>query len=58
VKTPFPPAETARVILALLDSTLVAAQNGYSSEAASSAAIADASRAGVVAAALRVAGLA
>ena len=58
VKTPFPPAETARVILALLDSTLVAAQNGYSSEAASPSAITDASRAGVVAAALRVAGLA
>jgi AcrR family transcriptional regulator len=57
-KTPFPPAETARVILVLLDSALVAAQNGRDPEAASPSAIADASRAGVVAAALRVAGLA
>jgi AcrR family transcriptional regulator len=57
-QTPFPPAETARVILALLDSALVAAQNGHGTEAMSPSALADASRAGVVAAALRVAGLA
>ena len=57
MKTPFPPAETARVILALLDSALVAVQNGHGPEAASPSALADASRAGVVAAALRVAGL-
>ena len=58
VKTPFPPAETARVILVLLDSALVAAQDGLRPEAVSPSAVADASRAGVVAAALRVAGLA
>jgi len=57
-KTPLPPAETARVILALLDSALVAAQNGHGPEAASPSAVADASRAGVVTAALCVAGLA
>ncbi len=57
VPTPLPPAETARVILALLDAALVAAQNGSGPEADSSPAVADASRAGVVAAALRVAGL-
>ena len=56
VKTPFPPAETARVIVALLDSALVAAQEGLGTTSPS--AMADASRAGVVAAALRVAGLA
>ncbi|MGZ5427287.1 MAG: hypothetical protein ACXWE1_08760, partial [Thermoanaerobaculia bacterium] len=57
IKTPFPPVETARVILALVDSALVAVQNGHGPEAASPSALADASRAGVVAAALRVAGL-
>ena len=34
VKTPLPPAETARVILALLDSALVAAQDGSGPETA------------------------
>ncbi|MFI5118874.1 MAG: TetR/AcrR family transcriptional regulator [Thermoanaerobaculia bacterium] len=58
VKTAIPPAETARVILALLDSALVAARGGDGSEAGSPSAVADASLAGVIAAALRVAGLA
>jgi len=58
LETPLPPAETARVILALLDVALVAAQDGHGPAAASPSAMADASRAGVVAAALRVAGLA
>jgi AcrR family transcriptional regulator len=58
VKTPFPPAETARVILALLDSALVAAEDGHGPGAASPSVVAGAARAGVVAAALRVAGLA
>jgi AcrR family transcriptional regulator len=57
LETPFPPAEAARVILALLDSALVAAQNGRGPEEASPSAVADASRAGVVAAALRLTGL-
>ena len=57
LETPLPPAETARVILALLDSALVAAQDGHGSGAASPWAVADAARAGVVAAALRVAGV-
>jgi AcrR family transcriptional regulator len=56
VPTSLPPAETARVILALLDGALVAAQNGGGPEAPSPPAVVDASRAGVVAAALRVAG--
>jgi AcrR family transcriptional regulator len=58
VKTPTQPAETARVILALLDGALVAAQGGDGSESGSPSSVADASLAGVVAAALRVAGLA
>jgi hypothetical protein len=57
MKTPLAPVETARVILALLDSALVAAQDGHGPEALSPSALADASRAGVVAAALRVAGV-
>jgi AcrR family transcriptional regulator len=56
MKAPFPPAEAARVILALLDSAFLAAQNEGRPEASSPGAVADASRAGVVAAALRVAG--
>jgi AcrR family transcriptional regulator len=55
-RTPSPPAETARVILALLDGALVAAQDTRASGETSSF-VADASRAAVVAAALRVAGL-
>lgn len=58
VKTPLPPAETAGVILALLDSALVASQDGSLPEGASPADVADTSRAAVVAAALRAAGLA
>ena len=58
VKTPLPPAETARVILALLDSALVAAQNSRLPEGASPADVTDALRAAVVAAALRLAALA
>jgi AcrR family transcriptional regulator len=58
LKTPFPPAETARVILAILDSALVAAQDGHGPGAASPSFVADVMRAGVVAAALRVAGVA
>jgi len=57
VKTPLPPAETARLILALLDGALVLAQDGRGSAIASPSATADASRWGVVAAALRLAGL-
>jgi len=49
VTTPLPPDETARLILALLDGALVLVEDGHGS--------AIASRAGVVAAALRVAGL-
>lgn len=56
-KAPLAPAETARIILALLDGALVAAQDGRDAGGMPSPAVADASRAGVVAAALRVAGL-
>lgn len=58
VPTPYPPGQAARVILAFLDSALVASQAGPGLEAASPSAAASASRAGVVAAALRVSGLA
>lgn len=58
LKTPLPPAETVRVILAILDGALVAAQDGHGPEAASPFFLADVLRAGVVAAALRVAGVA
>jgi AcrR family transcriptional regulator len=58
VKTPFLPGEAARVILAFLDSALVASQNGRALQAVPRSAAALASRAGVVAAALRVTGLA
>lgn len=60
-KPPYPPGDAARVILAFLDSALVASQDGSDLEngsAASSSASSSASRAGVVAAALRVSGLA
>ncbi len=58
-KTPLAPAEAARVILALLDGALVAAQGRRDGEGSPpSSAVADAARAGVVAAALRVADLA
>lgn len=55
-RLPFPPGEAARVILAFLDSALVASQGGGGYEAGSPAA-ASASRSGVVAAALCVSGL-
>jgi AcrR family transcriptional regulator len=58
VKTPFPPGEAAKVILAFLDSGLVASQSGRALQAVPPSAVALASRAGVVAAALRVTGLA
>ena len=58
VKTPFLPGEAASVILAFLDSGLVASQNGPALQAVPLSVAALASRAGVVAAALRVAGLA
>jgi AcrR family transcriptional regulator len=58
VKTPFPPREAARVILAFLDSALVASQSERGLDDALPSAAASASRAGVVAAALRVSGLA
>ena len=54
---PLPPAETARLILAFLDGALVLTQEGRGPAVASPPGAADASRAGVVAAALRVAGL-
>ena len=58
-KPPYPPGDAARVILAFLDSALVASQEGSDPETGSAAsASASASRAGVVAAALRVSGLA
>ncbi|HSB63354.1 MAG TPA: TetR/AcrR family transcriptional regulator [Thermoanaerobaculia bacterium] len=53
-KTPLPPAQTARVILALLDGALVAAQRGRQGEESAPFG-AGALRAAVVAAALRVA---
>ena len=56
-KTPLAPAEAARVILALLDGALVAAQSGRTREEPPSATFGTL-RAGVVAAALRVAGFA
>ena len=56
-KPPYPPGDAARVILAFLDSALVASQDGSDFETGSSAS-ASASRSGVVAAALRVSGLA
>jgi len=56
-KPPYPPGDAARVILAFLDSALVASQDGSDLETGSSAS-ASASRSGVVAAALRVSGLA
>lgn len=58
VKTPLPLAETARIILALLDTALVAAQNSRFPEGELPAGAPDTLRAAVVAAALRVAGLA
>jgi AcrR family transcriptional regulator len=58
-KPPYPPGDAARVILAFLDSALVASQDGKDFETGSPApASASASRSGVVAAALRVSGLA
>ncbi len=60
-KPPYPPGDAARVILAFLDSALVASQDGSDFEtgpSASASASASASRSGVVAAALRVSGLA
>jgi AcrR family transcriptional regulator len=57
-KTPYPPAYAARVILAFLDSALVAAQDGSEGGAGPAASGSAASRSGVVAAALRMAGLA
>ena len=53
-KPPYPPGDAARIILAVLDSALVASQEGSELETGSAAL---ASRAGVVAAALRVSGL-
>ncbi len=58
VKTPFLASEAARIILAVLDGALVASQNGRALEAVPPSPAAFASRAGVVAAALRVTGLA
>ena len=58
VRTPLPPGEAARVILAFLDSVLVASQNGRALEVVPPSAATLVSRAGVVAAALRVTGLA
>jgi AcrR family transcriptional regulator len=58
-KPPYPPGDAARVILAFLDSALVASQDGSDSETGQPAPAASAaSRSGVVAAALRVSGLA
>jgi AcrR family transcriptional regulator len=58
-KPPYPPGDAARVILAFLDSALVASQDGSDSETGQPApASSSASRSGVVAAALRVSGLA
>ena len=57
-KTPYPPGDAARVILAFLDSALVASQDGSDLEAARRRPASAASRSGVVAAALRVSGLA
>ncbi len=54
-KPPYAPGDAARVILAFLDSALVASQDGSDLESGSAS---SASRAGVVAAALRVSGLA
>lgn len=54
---PYPPGDAARVILAFLDSALVASQDGGESEAGLPTAVSAASRSGVVAAALRVSGL-
>jgi|SRR5271169_150973 len=56
-RPPLPPAETARLILAFLDGALVLAQEGRGPAIASPSGAADATRSGVVAAALRVAGL-
>jgi AcrR family transcriptional regulator len=56
-KPPYPPGDAARVILAFLDSALVAAQDGSDLGAGPSGAASAASRSGVVAAALRVSGL-
>jgi AcrR family transcriptional regulator len=58
---PYPPGDAARVILAFLDSALVASQDRSDLETgppASASAASTASRSGVVAAALRVSGLA
>lgn len=61
---PYPPGDAARVILAFLDSALVASQDGSDLEtappasASAASASSSASRSGVVAAALRVSGLA
>jgi AcrR family transcriptional regulator len=57
-KSPYPPAYAARIILAFLDSVLVASQDGSGFETGLPAAGPAASRSGVVAAALRVSGLA
>jgi AcrR family transcriptional regulator len=57
-KIPLAPAETARIILALLDSALVAAQDGRVAGNASGAEAARTLRRAVVAAVLRVAGVA
>jgi AcrR family transcriptional regulator len=62
-KPPYPPGDAARVILAFLDSALVASQDGRDLEtgppasAPGTSAASAASRSGVVAAALRVSGL-
>src|SRR5512140_750904 len=57
-KPPYAPGDAARVILAFLDSALVASQDGSDLETGPPAAESAASRSGVVAAALRVSGLA
>ena len=57
-KTPYPPSYAARIILAFLDSALIASQETSDLEAGPPAAGSAASRSGVVAAALRVSGLA
>jgi hypothetical protein len=56
-KTPYPPGYAARVILAFLDSALVASQDGSDFETGPAASGSAVSRSGVVAAALRVSGL-
>ncbi len=57
VVSPLPPAETARLILTLLDAALFAALNTSAGEVSSPPLASDALREGIVAAALRVTGL-